>query len=298
MAQVVLIGLGGEGRVEGVLLGQDVQVLLLDGDDLDLAAEGELGHVGVGVAGAEEHTVEGTVLHAVLGGGLVGKLLVDIVIAHAVSAQDLTGGDLVAGAHSAHADLLAGHVSHGSDAAVLADNDLHHLGVAGGDGLEVGDGGAVEQLDALVGIAEHVRLDHGELVLTGAQQTGVLGGAAGGVHGDVGAGDLVDDGADGVAEVVVVAGGGAGAHQVAALEAGLAGGALSGSSGLGLGLAAGGERQDHHECKQKSEKSFHFVLSMYCTSLYLASILLAIGPEVNASFFGNGKRIDFPGGSW
>ena len=86
---------------------------------------------------------------------------------------------------------------------------------------DVGHRIALKELDAVQRIAEDVGLDHGELVLAGAQQTGVLGGAAGGVDGNVGAGDLVDDGADGVAEVVVGAGGRAGAHQVAALETGL-----------------------------------------------------------------------------
>ena len=41
--------------------------------------------------------------------------------------NDLTGGDFIAGADSADADVLAAHVLNGLDAAVLADNDLKHL---------------------------------------------------------------------------------------------------------------------------------------------------------------------------
>lgn len=104
-------------------------------------------------------------------------------------------------------------------------------------------------------IAVNVGLDHSELVLAGAEQAGVLGGAAGSVNGEVGAGLLVDNGADRVTEVVVVAGSGAGTHQVAASETDIF---RLIAVGGGIVLGAAGSKAEHHNAgKEHCKKLLH-----------------------------------------
>lgn len=123
---------GGEFGIEGILVEQDFQVLLVDGQHLDVPVERKLGDIGVRIARAHEEAVNLTVLQGVFALGLAEEPLVDVVIVHVIGSENLPGGDFVARTGGADADALVFHVGHALNAAVLADNDLHHLRIAGG----------------------------------------------------------------------------------------------------------------------------------------------------------------------
>ena len=216
MAETVLIVGRRERRVERILLLQQLQMPVVNGDHFDLAHQRQLRHVGVGIARAHEERVDLVVLKGVLALRLAQEALVDVVVVHAVNAENLAGRHLVSRADRAHADALAAHVGHALDAAGFARHDLHHFGIAGRDRREIRHRAAGELLHAVQRVTVHIRLHQRHLVFALFEKAHVLHRAARGTDGDVGPGMSVDDLREHAAEGIIIPRGAARSHQKAA----------------------------------------------------------------------------------
>lgn len=174
MTDIVIVARRFKPSVVRILVKQDPHMLIVNGQDVDILVQRELHDVSIGEAGAEKHGVEGAILNSIFRCSLVGEGFVDIVIGHAVGTKDLPCRDLISASDRADTDVLATYVGDTLDAAFLGDDHLDHFGIAGGNRVQVGDRLAVEELDAMQGIAVDVALDHRELVVSAADKAGVL----------------------------------------------------------------------------------------------------------------------------
>ena len=220
-------------------LDQGVGSGAVNGHHHDVRGIGQLHDGGVGQGGGGEGRVHGAVLH---GGGGVGEaqiLHVKVVVGKAGGFQDLLGVDLGAGARVADANLLALQIRDGVDVGGLEGYQLDHLGIHARNGPQLGHSPVFRHgIHALIGIAQHVVLQDGQLRFPVVQGTGVGGGSAGGGGGDLQVvyvlGEHVGQYA---AQGVIGARVAAGDHQQP-LEAGKA--ALG--AGLSFGFCSGGFR--------------------------------------------------------
>ena len=228
-------------------------MLVVQAHQIDILGAGQLGDGGGGGTGDHEGGVDLAVLQSVsaVAEALIGG--VDVLFGQAVSAQDVDGVVVHAGAGVTDGHVLAGQVGNGLDAGVAGD-DLDLLHVQGGHGGEaVNLAGLGEQVGAAVSVAHDVGLDEAQLGTVHVHQLNVALRTLALDSGDLAAGAVADLACQHGAEGIVSAGGttggegqlGAGGGGSLGLFLGLvtisAGGLL-----FGLAAAAGGQDGSHH----------------------------------------------------
>ena len=239
---------------------QLIDVLVIEGDEVDVLRGGEVGDGGRGRAGDDERRVDLAVLQGVgaVAEGLIGGL--DVSLGQAVGAEDVHRVEVHAGTGRADRDALALKVSDGLDAGVGRD-DLHLLGVEGGDSGEAVDLAVLlKQVRAVVGVGHDVGLAESQVSVAVGQLEDVglrtVADKADDIHARVVGGMLGQHGAECVVRAGLAAGDEAELRAVRGRgrRRGIGAGSIGGS-GVGLGgvFAAGDEAQQHqrreHECK-------------------------------------------------
>ncbi len=150
----------------------------------------------------------GAVTEALIGGIDLGELAFGVQIAQTVSAEDIHGVEIHAGAGGAHGDVLTGKVGHSLDAGI-GGHDLHILHVQGRHGGEAVDG-VFKEVRAVIGIGHYVGLAEGQLRVAVGQLLHVGLGAvaykAGDCHIGIVGSVLGDDGAEGIIGAGLAAG--------------------------------------------------------------------------------------------
>ena len=262
------VNIGGD-DVLGVVVrrcAEAFDVLVVKGNEVDVLGGGEVSDGGRGSAGDDEGRVDLAVLDVVgaVAEGLVGRD--DVIFGQAISTEDVDGVEVHAGTGRADGDALARKVSNGLDGSVGRD-DLHLLHVERGDSGEAVDlAGLLKEVRSVVGVGHNVGLAERELGVAVLKLHDVclraVADKADDVHTRVIGRVLGDDGAEGIV------GAGFAAGDKAELRAGRGSGrrggaGIGGCCGFGL-FSAGGERQQHDSCEQKSDKLFHLESSYVC----------------------------------
>ncbi len=248
-------------------------MLVIEGDEVDILRGGKVGDGGRGSAGDDERRIDLAVLQGVsaVAEGLIGGL--DVIFSQAIYAENVHRVEVYAGTGRADRNALSFEIGNSLDAGVSRD-DLHLLGVEGGDGGEAVDLAVLlKEVRAVVGVGHDVGLAEGEFSVAVSQFIDVglrtVADEADDVHAGVVGGMLGQHGAERVVRAGLAAGdkaelcavGCGGRRSVGAgsvCGSGVGAGSVCGSSvGLGGVFAAGDQTQQHQRCQCKSENLFH-----------------------------------------
>ena len=210
---LTVVGTGGDDVLGVVRRGgqQLVDMGVIQRHQISSLGSGQIHDSGGGGAGHDEGGVDLAVLQSVsavaeglIGGIDLGELAIGIQITDAISAQNVHGVEVHAGAGLTHGDIFTFQVSHGLDAGIHGD-DLHLLGIEGGHGGEAINL-LVKDVGAVVGVGHHIGLAEGQLGIAGVQFFNVgLGAVAHQTH-DFDAGVVGGMLGDGAAKGVIGAG--------------------------------------------------------------------------------------------
>ena len=236
--------------VVGVGSDQAVDVILVEGDEVDLLAGAQVLNSGGGSACYDECCVDLAVLEAVGGVTEVEVLGLDVVFGQAVCAEEVKCVEVNAGALCADGNGLALEVGNGLDVGIES-HDLDLLHVKSCDYGEVGHFFG-EELLAVVSIAHNVGLYETELSIAACNILNVCLRAVAGQSGDAGrglVGDLLcQNGAEGIVGALLAAG-----HEVEADFAVI----LCVCAAVISAVRASAQREDHNNSQKHSYYSFH-----------------------------------------
>ena len=232
-------------------------MLVIDADEVDLSAGGQVNDSSGGSAGDDEGRVDLLILQALSAVAEALVLGVDIVKGHAVCAENVNGVEVNTGALSTDRDALALEVGNGLDVGVHGD-DLYLLFVErGGDGEAADSAGISEEVGAVIGVAHNVGLAEAELYIAGVEVFDVCLGAVAGDGGDAQVAVIGNVLGKHAAESIIGArftAGGESERFLLCAAVSCRSAAVGRSRG---GIAAGAQREYHNKCKQKCDNFFH-----------------------------------------